>query len=213
MEMLTQTTLLYAIIFGIIAIATVMYLRLSSKLSTKEQENQEIQEKLKSIQDFQEMSQNILTEYFKFQRDIEDKLSFLNETYSNHYTKKLESEKRLWIAEQEKAIRKDSIERSRRVIRGQATEHLAPLTMPGLNIKDFRFVGNPIDYIVFSGASDITDKTADTEFEKIILLEIKSGKSRLNKVQRRIRDAVKNGNIEFVIYNPDTQETKTITME
>ena len=85
--------------------------------------------------------------------------------------------------------------------------------MPGLNIKDFRFVGNPIDYIVFSGASDITDKTADTEFEKIILLEIKSGKSRLNKVQRRIRDAVKNGNIEFVIYNPDTQETKTITME
>lgn len=124
-----------------------------------------------------------------------------------------DTQMKLWMAEQESRIRKDSVERSRRVIRGQATEHFAPLTMPDLNIKDFRFLGNPIDYLVFSGASNVTDKVADAELEKIILLEIKSGKSKLNTVQRRIRDAVKSGNVEFVIYNPDTQETKTYSSE
>lgn len=212
MEMLTEITLLYFVIFAIITIAITIYLRLSSKLSTKEQENQEMQVKLDTLQLFQNWVENFMPSYYNFQRIIEEDLQQLRQVYCT-YADNLEKQKRLWMAEQEKVIRKDSIDRSRRVIRGQATEHLAPLIMSDLNIKDFRFVGNPIDYIVFSGASDVTDNTPDTQFEKIILLEIKSGKSRLNKVQRRIRDAVKNGNVEFVIYNPDTQETKTITTE
>ena len=212
MEMLTEITLLYFVIFAIITTAITIYLRLSSKLSTKEQENQEMQVKLDTLQLFQNWVENFMPSYYNFQRIIEEDLQQLQQMYCT-YADNLEKQKRLWMAEQEKVIRKDSVDRSRRVIRGQATEHLAPLIMSDLNIKDFRFVGNPIDYIVFSGASDVTDNTPDTQFEKIILLEIKSGKSRLNKVQRRIRDAVKNGNVEFVIYNPDTQETKTITTE
>ena len=117
-----------------------------------------------------------------------------------------------WKVSNEASIRSDAVSRSRSVIRGQATEHLAPLTMPSVNIKDFRFIGNPIDYLVFCGASDITDKQND-QIEKVILLEIKSGKSKLNKVQRRIRDAVKEGRVEFAIYNPDTGLTKTTTIE
>lgn len=125
------------------------------------------------------------------------------------YNDKMEA----WKLTEEERIRSDALTRSRSVIRGQATEHLAPLMMPDLNLKDFRFVGNPIDYIVFSGVSDITDKVANAKIDKVILLEIKSGKSKLNTVQRRIRDAIKEGKVEFVIYNPDTNETKVIKPE
>ena len=90
-------------------------------------------------------------------------------------------------------------------MRGQATEHLAPLMMDNLNLKDFRFLGNPIDYIVFNGCSAVADKQADT-VESIIFIDIKTGSSRLTKVQRRIRDCIKNGNVEFIVYNPDDKK-------
>ena len=108
-----------------------------------------------------------------------------------------------WCALKERQIRKDATTRSRSIMRGQATEHLAPYMFNSdLNPKDFRFLGNPIDYIVFSGCSDVTDGVSDT-IEKVILVDIKTGTSKLSKVQRRIRDAIKEGRIEFITYNPD----------
>ena len=108
-----------------------------------------------------------------------------------------------WRTTQERKVRKDATKRSRNIMRGQATEHLAPYMFTNkLNPKDFRFLGNPIDYIVFSGCSDVTDGVSDT-IEKVILIDIKTGTSKLNKVQRRIRDAVKEGRVEFLTYNPD----------
>ena len=107
-----------------------------------------------------------------------------------------------WCIVKEKEIRKDAMTRSRRVMRGQATEHLAPLMMDNLNLKDFRFMGNPIDYIIFKGASDILDNNSD-EIESIIFLDVKTGNSKLNKIQRRIRDCIENSKVEFLIYNPD----------
>ena len=110
-----------------------------------------------------------------------------------------------WKILEGKKIRKDSVARSRSVMRGQATEHLAPLMIDNLNLKDFRFLGNPIDYIVFNGSSAVADKEADT-VESIIFIDIKTGTSRLTKVQRRIRDCIKNGNVEFIVYNPDKKK-------
>ena len=110
-----------------------------------------------------------------------------------------------WKITEESKIRKDALERSRSILRGQATEHLAPLTMDSLNPKDFRFMGNPIDYIVFNGLSDVSDKKSD-EVESVILLDIKTGKSRLTKTQRRIRDCIEQGRVKFVVYNPDKDD-------
>lgn len=112
------------------------------------------------------------------------------------------------IRNKEKEIieaRKDALKRSRNVMRGQATEHLAPLIQDKYNPKDFRFMANPIDYIVFDGLSDLIDKKRK-DINKIILLDIKTGSSSLTKVQRRIRDCLHAGNIEFQIYNPDKEE-------
>ena len=114
----------------------------------------------------------------------------------------MESNHRKEIKAAEKAAREDSLKRSRAIIRGQATEHLAPFVMKDTNPKDCRFVGNPIDYILFDGLSDVTDGVSD-QVASIKFIDIKTGSSGLNKVQRRIRDCINEGNITFEVINPD----------
>lgn len=95
-----------------------------------------------------------------------------------------------WKIENELVIRQDAIVRSQAVILGKVTEHLAPY-MPifPYNPKDARFVGSPIDFIVFDGADD------DDCIREIVFLEVKSGNSSLNPRQRKIRDAVLAGRV------------------
>ena len=132
---------------------------------------------------------------------LQEKIQNLDEFYEEKNLTKFKN----WCSSKEKEIRADAINRSRNVMRGQATEHLAPYMMSNdLNPKDFRFMGNPIDYIVFSGASDVTDGVADT-INKVVFIDIKTNKSKLNKVQRRVRDAINEGRVEFLIYNPDKE--------
>lgn len=104
-----------------------------------------------------------------------------------------------------KEARKDALDKSRAVIRGQATEHLAPYVMDGVNPKDCRFMGNPIDYVVFDGLSDVTDKVAK-EVKEVIFVDVKTGKSNLTTVQRRIRDAIEDNRVSFQVVNPDKKE-------
>tara|TARA_S200000501_G_scaffold360253_1_gene387113 strand:- start:186 stop:815 length:630 start_codon:yes stop_codon:yes gene_type:complete len=105
----------------------------------------------------------------------------------------------------EKKSRQDALKRSRSVMRGQATEHLAPYMMDDTNPKDCRFMGNPVDYVVFDGLSAVTDKTAK-EINEIKFVDIKTGKSTLNTAQRRIRDAINEGKVSFQIVNPDKKD-------
>ena len=109
-----------------------------------------------------------------------------------------------------KAAREDSLKRSRSVIRGQASEHLAPFVIPDTNPKDYRFMGNPIDYVCFDGLSDVLDGQSD-KIKSIRIIDIKTGKSSLNKSQRRIRNAITEGKVTFEIINLDEElESKTI---
>ena len=91
-----------------------------------------------------------------------------------------------------KAARKDSNDRQRSTIKGQISETLAPWSMDAVNsVKELNFLGNPIDFIGFKGLD------GEDEVE-IKFIEVKSGKSKLNKNQRRVRDAVKAKRIEWV---------------
>jgi predicted Holliday junction resolvase-like endonuclease len=56
--------------------------------------------------------------------------------------------------------------------------------------------------MVFIGAEDVRAGLQD-ELDGVVILEVKTGGSDLNKVQRRIRDAVVNGDVEFALYNAD----------
>jgi predicted Holliday junction resolvase-like endonuclease len=115
---------------------------------------------------------------------------------------KKEIEHSIALTEATEHARKDALKRSRSVIRGQASEHLAPFVIKDTNPKDYRFMGNPIDYICFDGLSDVLDGKADS-INKIRFVDIKTGKSNLNKSQRRIRDAINSDSVEFKVINLD----------
>ena len=80
--------------------------------------------------------------------------------------------------------------------------------MEGAILSDFRFIGDPIDYLYIKGTGAVNDSTQD-EIDEVILLDIKSGAAKLNKTQRRIRDAIAAGKVSFAIFNPDTMEYKS----
>ena len=96
-----------------------------------------------------------------------------------------------WLNEHEAVIRQDAIDRSRSVIIGKVTEHVAPwLPVFPYNPKDARFIGSPIDMIVFDGCDD-------DAVERVVFIEIKTSSSSLSSRQRQIRDAIKAGKVEW----------------
>jgi len=91
-----------------------------------------------------------------------------------------------------KDARKDTAARQRSTIKGDISEIIAPWSMNTVDsVKELKFLGNPIDFVGFKGLD------GDGEIE-IKFIEIKSGSSKLNKNQRRIRDAVVAKRIEWV---------------
>ena len=91
-----------------------------------------------------------------------------------------------------KEARKDTAARQRSTIKGDISEIIAPWSMNAVDsVKELKFLGNPIDFVGFKGLD------GEEEIE-IKFIEVKSGKSRLNKNQRRIRDAVIAKRIEWV---------------
>src|SRR5215208_2524332 len=89
-----------------------------------------------------------------------------------------------WKVDAEKEIRQDAIDKSQSVTMGKMTEHLVPF-LPGFdfNPRDVRFIGSPIDLIVFDGLGE-------GEVKKIVFIEIKTGVSTLSPRERIVRDAV-----------------------
>ena len=107
-------------------------------------------------------------------------------------TKKAEILFNEWKQKYEKGIRRDAIEKSKAVIAGKVTEHFIPyLPEFRYNPKDARFIGSPIDLIVFDGLDE-------GYLRRIVFVEVKSGKSTLSKRERLIRDAVEQGKVEWV---------------
>jgi len=89
-----------------------------------------------------------------------------------------------WRVEAEASIRADAVRRSSAVVSGKVTEHLAPyMAAFPYNPKDARFLGTPVDLIVFDGMSE-------DALREIVFLEIKSASSSLSTRERRVRDAV-----------------------
>ncbi|MFP4006209.1 MAG: Holliday junction resolvase-like protein [Candidatus Hadarchaeia archaeon] len=97
-----------------------------------------------------------------------------------------------WKSKREKEIRKDVVKRSRAAIKGKVGEQLAPLTpMFKYDPANARFIGSPIDYVIFKGYKE-------KKPEEIIFADVKTGeKSRLTPLQRRIKELVENGNVSW----------------
>ncbi|MFN7828738.1 MAG: Holliday junction resolvase-like protein [Acidobacteriota bacterium] len=100
-----------------------------------------------------------------------------------------------WKTEQEKQIRQDAIQRSQAVTVGKVTEHLVP-HLPNFNFnpKDARFIGSPIDFIIFDGLND----DEENQIREVVFLEIKTGTSTLTRRERMVRDAIKAGRVRWL---------------
>ena len=95
----------------------------------------------------------------------------------------------------EKIIR-DRLKTSRAVLGGQISEQIAPF-LPGFPFDpgDCRFIGKPVDFIVFKGMNE-------KEITEVIFLEVKSGTARaLSPQERKLRDAVQAGRVRWEQYD------------
>lgn len=100
------------------------------------------------------------------------------------------------------AEREDAIKRSRAVLSGQFSEQLAPY-LPDFPYKptEARFIGKPIDFIVFKGMDD-------KKIEEVVFVEVKSGTSTLSTHERRLRDAINEKKVKWEEYNIPEALTK-----
>lgn len=94
-----------------------------------------------------------------------------------------------------KKERQDAVKRSRAVLGGQMIEQVAPF-LPDFpcNPADARFIGKPVDFIGFSGLAE------NDCVDEVLLIEVKTGDSKLSGREKEIKNAVKNGRVRYVEY-------------
>lgn len=97
-----------------------------------------------------------------------------------------------WKLESTAALRQEAIVKSQSVTLGKVSEHLAPF-LPEFqwNPKDARFLGSPIDFLVFDGLDDGI-------VQEVIFVEVKTAGSAMSVRQRQVRDAVQAGRVAWV---------------
>jgi len=112
-----------------------------------------------------------------------------------------EAETLRWQEEAARAA-KAAVTQSRAVLGGKFTEQMAPY-LPDFRYDptEARFIGTPIDLVVFPGLA-----TGDPQ--EIVIMEIKSGKSpQLTPQQRKIRQLIEDGMVRWeLIHLPPQPE-------
>ena len=99
-------------------------------------------------------------------------------------------------------IREDAIKQSRAVLSGQFSEQIAPY-LPDFPYKptEARFIGKPIDFVVFKGMDD-------KKIDEVVFVEVKSGQSQLSKVEKTLKAAVEGKNVVWHEYKVPEEVTK-----
>ena len=82
--------------------------------------------------------------------------------------------------------------------RGQ-TSYLAGLAGEDIVARDYEQRGHPVCYRRWRGQSGEVDLIA-RDGDQVIFVEVKSGQSRLSKVERTLRDAIEAGNVSWFEY-------------
>jgi predicted Holliday junction resolvase-like endonuclease len=90
----------------------------------------------------------------------------------------------VWKLRYSASIRDDAVQRSLAVTVGKVHEQLIPyLPEFGFNPKDARFLGSPVDLVVFDGL-------ADGDVRRVVFLEVKTGGASLTARERQVRDVI-----------------------
>jgi len=109
---------------------------------------------------------------------------------------KSRTELETWKREAAGEIRRDSVNRSRSTLKGKIAEQMAPV-LPDFCYapSDARFIGSPVDYVIFDGLTRVAD---DKENEiQIVFMDVKKGNGTLTRTQRLIRQAVEKKSVTW----------------
>ena len=125
---------------------------------------------------------------------------------SAHYEQQIAQ---LKLSHQQQLIeaKKRSVNTSRAVLKGKMAEQFAPL-FPEFHYlpSDAKFLGDPVDYVIFDGYTDFRDGDGCAEDINVILIDIKSGQARLSKGQQAIAQAIAAGRVRFETVHIDFNE-------
>lgn len=167
--------------------------QLVSSVASLQKTNDQFVEYTRGLQERIDSSYSIIPELVNQQvaQFKENEMEQLRATLSLSAKQTAMAELEAWKIKHEAFYRQDAINRSQAVIMGKVTEHLIPFhsSFP-FNPKEARFIGSPIDIIVFDGIDneDVVD---------IYILEIKTSGSSLSKRQKLIKSAVLEGRVHW----------------
>ena len=87
----------------------------------------------------------------------------------------------------------------RNVLKGQIGEQFTPFIADfPYNPSDCRFIGDPIDYIIFQNLHEYCDGNVPIEEVQLIIAEVKTGDgARLNKRQKILKQVIERGQVSF----------------
>ncbi len=137
----------------------------------------------------------LVSAHRQFQLWCEHELSKVRREQQEMATREADRQLAEWKAEQEKSIRQDAIQRSQAVTTGKVTEHLVPhLPDFQFNPRDARFIGSPVDFVIFDGLND----DAANRVNEVVFLEVKTGVSTLSRRERLVREAIRAGRVRWV---------------
>jgi len=96
-----------------------------------------------------------------------------------------------WKSRYTDAIRQDAIQRSHAVTVGKVHEQLVPY-LPDFhfNPKDARFLGTPVDLVVFDGLDE-------GQLRRVVFVEVKTGGAALSARERQVRETIEARQVEW----------------
>ncbi len=98
--------------------------------------------------------------------------------------------------------RKDAIMKSRAVLGGQFSEQLAPF-LPNFKYlpTECRFIGKPIDLLVFKGMDE-------KNIQEVVFVEVKSGKAKLSEHEKNLKETINKKRVRWEEYRIPEEITK-----
>ncbi|WP_297217055.1 Holliday junction resolvase-like protein [Thermoplasma sp.] len=130
---------------------------------------------------------------------IQETLQRANSTFSEAMAMREEAQRMKEDLERRiDEARRESVQKSKEVVAGKVTEQLAPF-FPNFkyNPRDVRFIGTPIDLVVFNGLDS-------GKVESIVFMEIKTGNSRMTEREKSVKEAIDASRVSFEILRIDS---------
>ena len=91
-------------------------------------------------------------------------------------------------------IREEAIKQSRSVLAGQFSEQIAPyLPLFPYKPTEARFIGKPIDFIVFKGMDE-------KKIDEVVFVEVKTGQSKLSDVEKSLKSTIEDKKVSWHEY-------------